>query len=289
MTPLAAHAAQSAYRDSLRHTVDELVPLGEFHHRLGPYLGSLPPDVLREVLLPKLDELTRGFFGITAGACWQVLKDAGLTCKLDSNQLSVRAAGEGYLRYLVFAIYEGKPRGTVSCTAAAGSGHLDCLIFLHRYNCDWDATTCTAAALGGHLECLQFLHQHGCPWNARACEAAASGGHLACLQFMYRRGCPWDEFVYVAAAGEGHMGCIEFARENHCDWTSHMTYAAAGDDWFGSDFLAWACGWEGDDDDECEPPWTVDERTGQRARNCGHLDVLKWAREHGCPFGDYTV
>ena len=76
MTPLAAHAAQSAYRDSLRHTVDELVPLGEFHHRLGPYLGSLPPDVLREVLLPKLDELTRGFFGSRrahAGKCSKTL------------------------------------------------------------------------------------------------------------------------------------------------------------------------------------------------------------------------
>ena len=82
----------------------------------GLALTSGPsPDVLREVLLPKLDELTRGFFGITAGACWQVLKDAGLTCKLDSNQLSVRAAGEGYLRYLIFAIYEGKPR--VRCRA----------------------------------------------------------------------------------------------------------------------------------------------------------------------------
>ena len=82
---------------------------------------------------------------------------------------------------------------------------------------------------------------------------------------MYRRGCPWDEFVYVAAARGRHMGCIEFARENHCDWTSHMTYAAAGDYWFGSDFLAWAFGWE-EDDDECEPPWTVDERTGQRSQ-----------------------
>ena len=36
-------------------------------HPLGPFFGSLPPDVLREVLLPKLDHLSRGFFALAAG------------------------------------------------------------------------------------------------------------------------------------------------------------------------------------------------------------------------------
>ena len=33
-------------------------------------------------------------------------------------------------------------------------------------------------------------------------------------------------------------------------------------------------------------PWS--EATCNNAVECGHLDVLRWAREHGCPWWEWT-
>ena len=57
-----------------RHAADSMVEIerdggglmtsdrGGSSDRLGPFLGVLPPDVLKEVLLPKLDHLSRALF-----------------------------------------------------------------------------------------------------------------------------------------------------------------------------------------------------------------------------------
>ena len=54
---------------------------------LGPLFGSLPPDVLKQVILPELDLLQRGLFALASGACWRAMKDSGLSCRLEKGCL----------------------------------------------------------------------------------------------------------------------------------------------------------------------------------------------------------
>ena len=97
---------------------------------LGPLFGSLPPDVLKQVILPELDLLERGLFALASGACWRAMKDSGLSCRVE--------------------------KGVVCCLAASG-GHLECLRYVReQHSCPWGADTCVEAAAQGHLECLQY-------------------------------------------------------------------------------------------------------------------------------------
>ena len=52
---------------------------------LGPLFGSLPPDVLKQVILPELDLLERGLFALASGACWRAMKDSGLSCRVEKG------------------------------------------------------------------------------------------------------------------------------------------------------------------------------------------------------------
>ena len=124
---------------------------GDAHGRLGPHLGTLPPDVLKLVLI-ELDHLSRALFARASGACWRAVKDAQLSPRLDRTTCVNLAAREGRLRVLRYLRSEGHA---------------------------WNHRTCAAAARGGHLECLVYARENGCPWDEFTCMAAAEGGHLA--------------------------------------------------------------------------------------------------------------
>ena len=186
--PPVDETMRGVFRDATRTTEgDSLIP-GDGDDRLGPLFGSLPPDVLREVLLP-LDELSRACFALSAGGCLRAVKDAGLWWEM-------RAIAVSYL--------------------AAGGGHLGLLRYAHEHNCPWDERTCSEAAAGGHLNCLQYAHEHDCPWHERTCSEAAAGGHLNCLQYAHEHGCPWDEYTCSNAAVCGHLDCLRYAHERGC-------------------------------------------------------------------------
>ena len=162
-------------------------------HPLGPFFGSLPPDVLREVLLPKLDHPSRGFFALAAGACWRAVKDAGLFSVVDTGSLCELAAVGGHTALLRYARQHGCPWGKATCRSAAEGGHLECLRYAHESGCPWDGATCWEAAFGGHLECLRYAHENGCPWDVDTCAHAAEGGRLECLRYARDNGCPCPE------------------------------------------------------------------------------------------------
>ena len=73
------------FRSHPGSTEESRPPLDDGHHGLGPFFGSLPPDVLRELLLPKLDVLSRVLFARAAGACWRAMKDSGLSCRVEKG------------------------------------------------------------------------------------------------------------------------------------------------------------------------------------------------------------
>jgi hypothetical protein len=98
---------------------------------------------------------------------------------------------------------------------------------------------------------LQWAREHGCPREARTCENAAWKGKLAMLQWAREHDCPWNY------------------------WTSVTTPLGAG---------TWRC---------CSGR----ERTaasGRSRQGCGlavywgHMEVLRWAREHGAPWSAGT-
>jgi hypothetical protein len=157
MTRHAAGSMVGLERDRSGLTSDR----GGSSDRLDPFLGVLPPDVLKEVLLPKLDYLSRALFARASGACWRAMKDVEMPCSLERD----------------------------TCEKAAKEGHLSCLRYAREDGCPWDVNTCWAAAEGGHLECLRYAREDGCPWDWVTCWATAEGRHLECLQYAHENGC----------------------------------------------------------------------------------------------------
>jgi len=107
--------------------------------------------------------------------------------------------------------------------------------------------TCANAAEGGHLEVLKWARENGCPWDERTCANAAEGGHLEVLKWARENGCPWDEGRARTRRGRPPRGAEVGARER----------------------LPVGRG-----------------RTCANAAKGGHLEVLKWARENGCPWDE---
>ena len=184
MTRHAADSMVDIERDRSGLTSDR----GDSSDRLGPFLGVLPPDVLKEVLLPKLDHLSRALFARASGACWRAMKDAQMPCKLERD----------------------------TCEKAAKEGHLECLVYAHENACPWNRSTCWRAAAGGHLECLRYAHENACPWDYRTCSGAAAGGHLECLVYAHDNACAWNENTCNEAGRNGHVECLRYARDNGC-------------------------------------------------------------------------
>ena len=141
--------------------------------------------------------------------------------------------------------------------------------------CPWYAVTCRAAAAAGHLEMLQWARQNGCPWNEETCWEAAGQGHLEMLQW---------------ARANGALGTSTRARKRRrrppggppvgaCERVPLERYTCSEAAQFGHlRVLQWA------HQNGC--PW--DEETCSEAARFGHLGVLQWARENGCPWDVWT-
>jgi hypothetical protein len=151
--------------------------------------------------------------------------------------------------------------------------------------CPWDEYTCGAAAANGRLRCLRYARANGCPWDERVCRIAAARGHLKCLEYAVRNGCPWEaRTCALAAAFGGRLACLEYV---------HRMAAQTGDDrspgdlWSPAVCAAAASGGHLDvlryaRENGC--PW--DERTCAHAAASGSIECLRYAREHGCPWDE---
>jgi hypothetical protein len=103
------------------------------------------------------------------------------------------------------------------------------------------------------LEILQWVREQDppCPWGVSTCNAAADAEDLEVLMWLREQDppCPWDERTCQAAAGAiggGSLKMLKWMREQHppCPWNNATLRIAAEEE---------------------------------------NLDVLKWARKHGCP------
>jgi hypothetical protein len=113
-----------------------------------------------------------------------------------------------------------------------------------------------------------------CVFTYSTCEGAAEGGHLAVLKYVRNEGCEWDvTSIACYAAKSGSIEVVEWLRQQQdieivvgvliwaaaAGQTAMCAYLhSAGFDW---------------DTDACN-----------EAALHGHLDTLRWLREHGCPW-----
>ena len=167
MDPLD-EAVRGHARDIPQTTEEERRPL-RVQHPLGPLLGSLPPDVLRNEVFARLDSRSRRYFVLAV--CWPAMND--------------RARWKLYPQS-----YEWRQHVSIQ---VARAGDAELLRFAHEHGCPLDGETCEEAAERGHLDCLRYAHEHGCPWNAYTCVEAAKHGHLDCLLCARVDGCPCPE------------------------------------------------------------------------------------------------
>ena len=187
------------------------------------------------------------------------------------------AASEGRIEGLSFAHENGFRCDVETYIYAARRGHLACLVWMRENGCPWDEDTCSAAAEGGHLHVFAWARENGCPWNEETCACAAERGHLDVLKYARENGCPWGEQrgpeMIARAAIRGRLDVVQYMHEHGCPWDLRTCQdAAAGCQ---LEVLRWigANGFPMDFD-----------FVAQAAIQNDDLEMLKFAREHGCFF-----
>jgi hypothetical protein len=137
--------------------------------------------------------------------------------------------------------------GTLS-HCAARSGSISMLNWLRAEGlCGFIKDTCAGAAEWGHLPALQYLHSEGCVWDAQdIARRAARSGSIDLVEWLrQQQGIEFDALILACAAGAGQTAMCEHLRSVGCDWdTSACGLASVG----------------------------------------GHLNTLRWLREHDCPW-----
>lgn len=155
------------------------------------------------------------------------------------------------------------------------------LALLHRMGCPYCADECELAAQCGCVASLASAVGAGFAWCASWSVHAAVRGKRAILEWAHGAGLPLHEDTCAACAEGGHFTLLTWARgEAGCPWGpagARVCRFAARDGEL--DVLRWAR------QDGC--PW--DASACEAAAESGHLDVLDWAVSHGCDWGEDTL
>jgi hypothetical protein len=146
-------------------------------------LTDLPPDVIREHIMPHLERA----------------------------ELHVLRRSSCYLHGLI------PIQGNCDmCSWAGFHGSYSLLKWAVANQYPINENACALAALQGHLDFLKILRSAGFPWDSATCAHAALGGHLAVLKWARESGCPWDSSVYICARANKHTEIIQWAHDNNC-------------------------------------------------------------------------
>lgn len=239
----------------------------------------------------------------------------------DSTSCTSIAAYDA-LPLLQWAHLHGWEWSVNTCASAAANGRLENVKWLHEARCPWDALTCAAAAFNGDLPMLKWLRLHKCPWDEDTCATAACNGHVHVLEWAIRNGCRCNVTASSYITLDGKLSVtgitltmsrivapdIDTIASSHehmkirraignCSSSLDLTRFAAesGDIEFLQHIYDWYCHEEtlpciSPKDDvkrlHSSEPTCVCETTFTLAALAGHLDALKFLREHGCPWGE---
>lgn len=103
------------------------------------------------------------------------------------------------------------------------------------------------ASKKGKLKVLQWAHEHGHPCDVNVCEKAAKHGHLQILKWAIQ-GVDWGAEVCLISCSKGHLEILK---------------------------------WEVEENKRKLSPWFF-----SNAAWGGHVEILRWLREKGCPEGN---
>ena len=139
-------------------------------------------------------------------------------------------------------------------------------------------TECRRAAELGWLSTLKNRLRRGILDKPSVCKSAAKFGHLEIVKWARENGCPWEEAR--CTGGEAGAGLsVPGPRINYLEKINRIKYTCAWAARRGHlEVLKWVR------ENGC--PW--DEKTCSWAAKGGHLATLKWARENGCPWDEET-
>jgi hypothetical protein len=176
----------------------------------------------------------------------QLAYKTGLTLSLEACQ---RAAGEhADVATLTAAHTLGMEYTAIAVNSAAHFNKLAEVQFLYSQGCPWPLQLLEEAASSGRFELLRWCYEHGCPWHVAALGPyyAAESGNVELMSWVLQQsGTKLDEDVMSAAASEGHTAMCQYLHAQQCPW------------------------------DTCS--------VGNAAFH-GHIDLLRWLVDNGCPF-----
>ena len=208
-------------------------------------------------------------------------------CPFSSFECCVAAAKGGNLKELKLLMKEVRGEGKGGyfdeetcrkvCFNAALGGHLEVLKWLRKKR-SWCYNAFLGAAQSGNLELLKWLWANGMGRSEEVTCYAARGGHLEALQWLYAKGFLWEkEEIVINAAASGNLEMMEWLRDIDIRPPPEAAHQPAENG--NLEMLKWLKiyswgGWS---------PYTM-----SFAVSGGHLEVMNWLHENGCPVGDVS-
>ena len=180
----------------------------------------------------------------------------------------------------------GPPNLQKAIFLAAEKGHLYVIKWLHLCHrgldhegtSDNDRTTCcNYAAGGGHLDVLQYLISIGCDLVNTSFVCAIIGDQVEVVKFFLEKGFPDEDGCCSVAARWGCMATLQLLHSSDFQLDDDVPAFAASAGHL--DIIKWAR------DRGC--PWS--ESACKLAAGYGQLDTLKWLHANGCPWDESTT
>ena len=167
-------------------------------------------------------------------------------------------------------------------TILAANGHLGALAWAralsYAMGLPWDPNIYRWAAHNGHLPVIQWAQENGCPDQGDLCRRAVAGGdHVHILRWARSQTPPhpWTGAGGVLlsqhAASYGRLKCLDWALQNGCPGYRYLCESAA------SGGSLESLKWLRDHQYQWYDTWIT-------AAWNGHLHIIKWAAEAGCPW-----
>eukprot|EP00953_Heterococcus_sp_UTEX-ZZ885_P007680 4633-Heterococcus_DN1.PRE.4 len=134
-------------------------------------------------------------------------------------------------------------------TMAAASLHnnLAAVQHLHSQNCPWSALSLERATYRGHFELVRWCYEHGWRFEVamEGVHAAAESGNVELMVWLLQQpGMQLNEEAMTLAVFRGRMAMCQYLHAQQCPWDDSATSQAAKD---------------------------------------GHIDILRWLIDNGCP------
>lgn len=200
-----------------------------------------------------------------------------------NHTICINAAKMGHTDLLMWAINKKYDWSINTVAAAAKHGRFETVKWLHNICVNKykrtkkmitsDTKITTAAVEGGHLEILMWLIDNDYKMNTDSILEAVKNGHLDILIWIYDKYDPEDpdylnSMICTVAAGKNQLEVLIWLREKDYQWDTNTSNCAAENGHL--ELLIWAI------DNGC--PINYDKANEKATRN-GHMKIVNWIRE----------